>query len=70
MPKSSWADIRLERLENAVVEVEKRKIQREAGGNAQKAMESLEVSKSQETNDVKSSDVDYIVSYLIDLALK
>jgi hypothetical protein len=48
-------------MENAVMEIEKRKIQREEGIKAQKALESLEVSKPSGA-EVKSSDVDYLVS--------
>ena len=43
------------------MEIEKRKIQREEGIKAQKALESLEVSKPNGA-EVKSSDVDYLVS--------
>lgn len=41
--------------------IEKRRIQKEEGGKAQKALQSLELSKDNGV-EVKSSDVDYLVS--------
>ncbi|WWC71340.1 uncharacterized protein I206_105294 [Kwoniella pini CBS 10737] len=53
------------KLENAVLEIERRKITKEEGIKAQKAMEALDVKPNGTTgvsNGVKSEDVDFIVS--------
>jgi hypothetical protein len=48
-------------MEAAVMDIEKRRIQKEEGIKAQRALESLEVSKADQVQ-VKTTDVDYIVS--------
>ncbi|WVW85371.1 hypothetical protein I302_107409 [Kwoniella bestiolae CBS 10118] len=51
------------KLENAVLEVERRKITKEEGLKAQKAMEALDVKPNGSGSDgVKSEDVDFIVA--------
>lgn len=52
--KLTWID----KLENAVVELERKKITREEGQKAAKAMEALNVNQPQ----AKAEDVDLIVS--------
>ncbi|WRT68645.1 uncharacterized protein IL334_005624 [Kwoniella shivajii] len=50
------------KLENAVLEIERRKITKEEGLKAQKAMEALDVKPSTTGSGVKSEDVDFIVA--------
>ncbi|WWD19276.1 hypothetical protein CI109_103734 [Kwoniella shandongensis] len=54
-----------QKLEDAVLEIERRKITKEEGAKAQKAMQALEVGKSASpAPGVKAEDVDYMVAQL------
>lgn len=58
-----------DKLEAAVLDIEKRRIQKEEGGKAQKALEALEVTKGSGA-EVKSEDVEYIVRPLEVLVIR
>lgn len=51
----------IDKMEDAVLEIEKRRITKDEGRKAQSAMQALEV-KDNAGPSVKSDDVDYIVS--------
>ncbi|KAK8854589.1 hypothetical protein IAR55_003328 [Kwoniella newhampshirensis] len=53
-----------QKLEDAVLEIEKRRITKEEGAKAQKAMQALDVGKASSVPGVKGEDVDYIVTQL------
>ena len=55
------ADQRADKLESAVVELERKKITREEGQKASRAMEALNVNQTQ----LKPEDVDLIVSHFL-----
>ncbi|WVR09392.1 hypothetical protein IAU60_006459 [Kwoniella sp. DSM 27419] len=51
-----------QKLEDAVLALERRRITKEEGSKAQKAMEALDVGKGSGSDGLKAEDVDYIVA--------
>jgi hypothetical protein len=68
-PLGEYLSLGIDKLENAVLDLERRRITRDEGSKAQRAMEALELGKGPSSGTAKPEDVEFIVCfrYTVDL---